>query len=132
MAHILVVEDNDPVRWSLANLLRLWGHDVKEAANGRQALDYCTKDAYDLVLMDIYMPTMNGLEACHRLRQRSKVPILMLSTNQDPYLQREALNCGANAFLPKPFDFDGLRDWVRTLLSARSGNGALTNGFQPA
>ena len=88
MASILVVDDNDPVRWSLTQLLKFKGHDVVQAADGRQALERCTSQDFDLVLMDVYMPSMNGLEACCRLRKDSEVPILMLSSNRDPKLQR--------------------------------------------
>lgn len=114
MARILIVEDNAPVRCSLANLLQLEGHEVAQAADGREALAEFAAGPCDLVLMDVYAPCMDGLETCRRLRQRSQVPILMLSATHDPSLRKQALECGANAFLAKPLEFKGLLAWVRT------------------
>jgi CheY-like chemotaxis protein len=113
MTRILIVEDHDLVRWTLANILQLEGHEVDQAADGRQALARFASQPCDLVLMDLYMPGLNGLETCRRLRQRSQVPILMLSTNCDPAIREQALDCGANAFLSKPPESERLLAWVR-------------------
>jgi CheY-like chemotaxis protein len=122
MARILIVEDSDPVRWTLANLLQFEGHEVDQAANGRQALAHLAAHPCDLVLMDLYMPVMNGLEACRRLRQRSQVPILMLSTNVDPVIREQVLGCGANALLPKPLEFAGVLAWIHRASRVEHGN----------
>jgi CheY-like chemotaxis protein len=121
MARILVVDDNDPVRWTLATLLRSRGHMVDQAADGRQALACFAVNRFDVVLMDVHMPCMNGLEACQRLRQQSPVPILMISTNPDPSIQKYALDCGATAFVPKPLSFDGLLSWISSVMSNGRG-----------
>lgn len=113
MARILLAEDNDPVRWSLASLLKFAGHDVDQAADGQQALACFAAQPSDVVLLDVNMPRVDGLEACRRLRQQSQVPILMLSTISNPDLQQEVLGCGANAFLRKPLEFEQLLTWVR-------------------
>ena len=122
MARILIVEDSDPVRWTLANLLQFEGHEVDQAADGRQALAHFAAHPCDLVLMDLYMPDMNSLEACRRLRHSSRVPILMLSAIGDPAVRELALDCGANAFLSKPLEFEGLLAWVRRTSQAEYGN----------
>ncbi len=121
MARILVVEDNDPVRWKLSALLRSRGYHVDQVANGRQALAAFAARSFDMILMDLYMPFMDGFEACRRIRKRSRVPILMFSTNSDPLIQEQALNFGANGFLPKPFEFDYVLAWVRKTSGSRSG-----------
>lgn len=115
MARILVVEDNDPIRWTLTALLKSKGHRVEQAANGQQALTCCARQSFDLVLMDVYMPCMNGFEACRRLRQESHVPILMISTNPDPFIHEHALACGANGFITKPLNIDRLLSWIGTV-----------------
>jgi two-component system response regulator MprA len=69
--------------------------------------------------MDVYMPSMNGLETCRRLRQDSDVPILMLSSTREASIQEMAFGSGASAFLPKPLELEGLLTWVRTISSDR-------------
>jgi CheY-like chemotaxis protein len=117
MAHILIVEDNDPVRWALTALLRSRGHVVDQAANGLQALARFANRSFDIVLMDVYTPSMDGFEACRQIRQKSGVPILMLSTFSDPSLQERAQACGANALLPKPLNVEGLLSWIGDVIT---------------
>jgi DNA-binding response OmpR family regulator len=121
VARILIVEDNDPVRWALSTLLRSRGHQVDQVANGRQALAAFAAHSFDVVLTDLYMPLMDGFEVCRRIRKRSRVPILMFSTNRDPLVQERALDYGASDFLPKPFEFDHVLAWVRKTGGSRSG-----------
>lgn len=113
MARILVVDGNDPVRSLLAHLLRGEGHLVEQATDGRQALAQFDSHPFDLVLMDVYLPSVDGLEACRRLRRHSRVPIMLLSASQDPGLEEQARRCGASSFLHKPVAFGQLQDWVR-------------------
>jgi two-component system response regulator MprA len=121
MASILVVEGHDPVRLALARLLRLEGHEVRQAADGDQALANFATAPCDLVLMDVYMPRMDGLEACRRMRQRANVPILLLCTNWDPGLQKQARLCGASGFLSKPLQFDQLLAWMHNMSPSLNG-----------
>ncbi|MGQ9599803.1 MAG: response regulator [Anaerolineae bacterium] len=113
MARILIVEDYDPIRWTLANLLQCEGYEVDQAANGRQALARLAIRQFDAILMDVYMPGMNGLEACRRVRRTSQVPILMFAAYGDPVMREEALNCGADDFIVKPMDLERLLAWIR-------------------
>jgi DNA-binding response OmpR family regulator len=99
------------------------GFQVDQAADGQQALECFAANPFDAVLIDVYLPRMNGLEACRKLRQESQVPILMVSAHHDPSLRQEAISSGANAFLPKPVEFEGLLAWVRVTLSAQAGIG---------
>jgi two-component system response regulator RegX3 len=122
MTRILIVEDHDPVRRTLASLLQLEGHQVDQAADGRQALARFAAQPCDLVVMDLYMPGLNGLETCRCLRQKSQVPILMISTTRNPAIRKQALGCGANAFLSKPLQFKKLLAWVRRASQAGCGN----------
>ncbi len=121
MARILIVDDNDPVRWVLGSLLQAQGHAVIRAADGAQALLRCESQRFDLVLMDVYMPSMDGLEVCRLLRQASEVPILVLSTSREPSIEEHALACGANAFTLKPLNFDRLLGWISNVIADRRG-----------
>jgi two-component system response regulator ResD len=120
MARILIVDGNDPVRLTLTTLLRSRGHWVEQATNGQQALDLCASEDYDLVLMDVYMPSMDGLQACQELRQTSQVPVLMLSPLSDPLIEEHVYKSGANGLIPKPLNVDRLFSWVGTVLSTAS------------
>ena len=128
MARILVVEDNDRVRWTLAALLQSSGYDVAQAENGQQALTRFADHPTDMVLMDLHMPVMDGLEACQRLRQASQVPILMISTLDNPTIQEQVLQCGANGFICKPLEFGALMGWVREASEGSAGTDSPTRG----
>ena len=120
MARILIAEDNSLVRWTLATLLQSQGHDVDLAVDGQQALHLFTAHPADVVVLDVHMPGMNGLEACQQLRQGSAVPIVMLSTLDYALVRDQAQSCEANAFLLKPLEIDSLLGWVRTLCGAET------------
>lgn len=128
MARILVVDSHDPARWALSSLLKKAGHHVEQACDGLQALERFSTHSFDAVLIDPYLPHLNGLEACRKLRQESQVPILMISTHTDPSLREEALSSGASAFLSKFMEVEGVLDWVQV---AGPGREAL-NGGTPA
>jgi CheY-like chemotaxis protein len=118
MARILIAEDNSLVRWTLAMLMQSQGHDVDLAADGQQALCHFAAHPADIVVLDVHMPGMDGLEVCQRLRRGSAVPILMLSTLDYALVREQALGYGADAFLLKPLEIDDLLRWVRTLCEA--------------
>lgn len=112
MARILVVDDHAPVRLALVRLLETEGHEVDQAADGMQALARFIAHPSDLVLMEVCIPQMNGLETCRQLRTRSRVPILLLSANRDPSIQEQAQACGASTLLSKPLECRQLMAWV--------------------
>jgi two-component system response regulator VicR len=115
MARILIADNSDPVRCTLAALLQSQGYEVDQAADGLQVLDYFSDSPSDAVLMDVYMPRMDGLEACRQLRKASRVPILMLSSYGHSQLKEQALSCGADGFVSKPLEFDDVLAWVRAI-----------------
>ena len=104
---ILVVDDVAPNRALLMDLLEHIGFEVFEAADGLQALEHVTARAPDLVLMDMMMPTMDGLEATRRLRQLpggDSLPVVAVSASVSDADQRRFLAVGVNAFVAKPID----------------------------
>lgn len=119
IARILIAESHDPIRWALTSILQFEGHKVEQASDGRQALARFADHPSDLVLIDVYMPFLDGLETCRRLRQDSDVPILMLSSTGEISVQEMAFGSGASAFLPKPLEPEGLLTWIRTISGAR-------------
>lgn len=124
MADILLVDESILVCNILAALLRAKGHKVERAANGQEALARFGKQEFDLVLMDVYLPLINGLDACQQLREQSQVPILMLSAFPDPSIQRRAMDCGATAFLSKPLNPERLLSWISRTISNQPSLGS--------
>lgn len=121
MALILVVDDDAAVRDSIATILRLDGHELIEAANGRQCETEIRQRVPDLVVLDIFMPERDGLETIRSVRRtHPHLKILAISGTTEGQLERAlafAHEFGADAELHKPFPPDALRAMVRSLLS---------------
>jgi two-component system response regulator ResD len=113
---ILVVDDE----WNMRNLLRIYltknGFDVIEAKNGSEALGMTDKDSFDLIILDLMMPDMDGWEVCAKIRQNNKVPILMLTARTETKDKVQGLNMGADDYLTKPFEPEELIARVYALL----------------
>lgn len=115
---ILIAEDGDDARSVLKLLLENDGYEVAEATNGREAVTLAMRAAPALVLMDLSMPVMDGVEAIEHLRQHeatAHVPIIVLSAETGERRQR-ALSAGCDAYLLKPFDFGKLAGTIARLI----------------
>jgi len=115
-AKILVVEDEERIRQFLQRGLTFEGYRVEAAADGQEALDLARDEPPDLVLLDIMLPGLDGVEVCRRLRSGSEVPILMLTAKEAIEDRVAGLDAGADDYLVKPFAFDELLARVRALL----------------
>ena len=115
-ATILVVDDEEPIRRLIDFPLRRDGHKVVTAASGAEALRAFERHHPDLVLLDVMLPGIDGLEVCRRLRERSAVPILMLSARADEDDRVAGLEIGADDYVTKPFSVRELRSRVRAAL----------------
>jgi two-component system OmpR family response regulator len=103
MARILVVDDDAHIRQVVRFALEKAGHDVTEAADGRVALDAFARSPAELVVLDILMPEIDGLEVCRELRRSSEVPILFLSSRDEELDRVLGLEMGADDYVVKPF-----------------------------
>ena len=105
--HILVVDDHRTTRLKLSLGLKQQGHTVAEAENGQQALDFLQTDSFDLVLLDILMPEMDGYQVLERMRQDSAlrdIPVIVISAQDEIESVVKGIELGADDYLPKSFD----------------------------
>ncbi len=120
MANILVVEDTTTTQRLLEFILQVGGHTVTSAFNGVEALDKLARGMYDLLIVDVAMPMMDGLTLLRELRANThytNLPIIMLTASAEDRLKTEALADGANIFLTKPISSTELSEVVNSLLN---------------
>ncbi len=114
--HILVVDDEPQITRVLRTTLSAQGYDLRVAADGEAALQIIKDWTPDLVITDLAMPNMDGLELCKRLRSTSEVPILVLSVRGEDRMKVQALDAGADDYVSKPFSMSELLARVRAHL----------------
>ena len=117
---ILLVDDEQPIQTLLSFPLQRDGYDVVQASDGREALNRFSEQTFDLVVLDVMMPRMDGLEVCRRLRARSSVPIIMLTAKSEEIDKVLGLELGADDYITKPFSMREFRSRVKAALR-RSG-----------
>ena len=103
MARVLIVEDDEGIADFLQLELEHEGFEVRHAADGRKALDLFESDVPDIVLLDIMLPKLNGLEVLRRIRKTSRLPVIMLTARGDTLDKVSGLDSGADDYLAKPF-----------------------------
>ncbi|HEX6712209.1 MAG TPA: response regulator [Thermoleophilaceae bacterium] len=123
MAQVLVVDDADKIRAVVRKILEKAGHEVVEAANGREGLRVLYEVKPDLVLLDVSMPDMDGWQALERIRELTSVPILMVTALDAPPQRVRGLRGGADDYIVKPFDPDELLARIDTALRHAAGGG---------
>ncbi|AMO35035.1 response regulator transcription factor [Lysinibacillus sphaericus] len=101
--HILLVEDDEAIRDMVANFLLLEGFDVTTANNGEEALQYCLNQTFDLVILDIMIPKLNGLEVLKVIREQAALPIIIMSAKDSDVDKALGLGLGADDYIAKPF-----------------------------
>ncbi|MGD0273903.1 MAG: response regulator transcription factor [Gaiellaceae bacterium] len=117
---ILLVDDEDAIQKMLSFPLRRDGYEVIEARDGEAALARFAEEKVDLVILDLALPKLDGLEVCRRLRARSAVPIIMLTARDEEVDKVIGLEIGADDYITKPFSIREFRSRVRALLRRAS------------
>jgi two-component system response regulator RegX3 len=116
---ILVVEDEEAIADSLTFSLRSEGFDVEAVSDGETALEAARGEAYDVMILDLMLPGISGVEVCRRLRAESAIPILMLTARTAEVDRVIGLDAGADDYVPKPFSMAELISRVRAILRRR-------------
>jgi DNA-binding response OmpR family regulator len=113
---ILLVDDEHAIQTLLSYPLRKDGYEVVQATDGRAALDRFAEGSYDLVVLDLMLPQLDGLEVCRRIRARSTVPIIMLTARAEEIDKVVGLELGADDYITKPFSMREFRSRVKAAL----------------
>jgi DNA-binding response OmpR family regulator len=115
-ARILLVDDEQSIQTLLSYPLRKEGYHVVQATDGRQALERFDEEPFDLVVLDIMLPKIDGLEVCRRLRTRSSVPIIMLTAKSEEIDKVVGLELGADDYITKPFSLREFSSRIKAAL----------------
>ncbi len=131
--HILLVDDEVSIQRAMAPMLRARGYGVSIAGTGREALDMFERERPDLIILDLALPDMDGIEVCRRMRDRAGTPIVVLSARGAEKDKVAALDQGADDYVTKPFGPEELLARVRAALRRAQGqedtlHGELTRG----
>ena len=113
---ILIADDEERWRRIVGDFLRTEGYRVLEAADGLQALELLSREEVDLVVLDIMMPHLDGLETCRRIRQSSTVPVMIVTAREGEEAELGGFACGADDFVSKPLRFPVFMARIKALL----------------
>ena len=113
---ILLVDDEQSIQTLLSYPLRKEGYDVVQATDGRQALERFQEQSFDLVVLDLMLPRIDGLEVCRRLRSRSSVPIIILTAKSEEIDKVVGLELGADDYITKPFSLREFSSRIKAAL----------------
>ncbi len=116
---LLVVEDEVPISSFVCMELEHEGYIAEPVYDGREAVDKIRQDMHDLILLDIGLPNLNGIEVLRRTRKISNVPIIMLTARDDIIDKVTGLDCGANDYITKPFAIEELLARIRVIIRDR-------------
>lgn len=121
MYHILVVDDEIRIRSIIRKYAEFEGHEVTEAGDGMEAVLLCRKNQYDIIIMDIMMPELDGFSACREIRKISDTPIIMLSARGEEYDRINGFEVGVDDYVTKPFSPKELMLRIDAILKRTAG-----------
>lgn len=121
MSKILVVDDEFRIRQIIRKYAEFEGHSVDEAVDGMQAIEICRNNEFDLIIMDVMMPELDGFSACREIRKFSQTPIIMLSARGEEYDKIHGFELGSDDYVVKPFSPKELMMRVNAVIKRTNG-----------
>ncbi len=121
MSRILVVDDEDKIRVIIRKYAEFEGYEVEEAENGMDAVVMCRNEDFDLIIMDVMMPELDGFSACSEIRKFKQIPVIMLSARGEEYDKIHGFELGIDDYVVKPFSPRELMMRVKAVLARFTG-----------
>lgn len=121
MSRILVVDDEFRIRQIIRKYAEFEGHSVEEAVDGMQAIEVCRNNEFDIIIMDVMMPELDGFSACREIRKFSQTPIIMLSARGEEYDKIHGFELGGDDYVVKPFSPKELMMRVNAVIKRSNG-----------
>ena len=116
MYHILVVDDEEQIRKLIKKYAAFEGYQVTEASDGMEAVEICQKQRFDLIIMDVMMPELDGFSACREIRKHADTPVIMLSARGEEYDRIHGFEIGVDDYVVKPFSPKELMMRIQAIL----------------
>ena len=132
MSRILIIEDEEKISRFVELELSHEGYETGKAADGRSGLDEALRGDYDLVILDIMLPELSGIEVLRRLRKESDVPVILLTARDSVTDKVTGLDMGANDYITKPFAIEELLARIRVILRNAESAQAAHGGAEPS
>lgn len=126
MSRILVTDDESRIRQIIRKYAEFEGHQVKEAVDGMQAIEVCRNEKFDLIIMDVMMPELDGFSACREIRKFCDTPIIMLSARGEEYDKIHGFELGTDDYVVKPFSPKELMMRVNAVIKRSNHDTALS------
>ena len=120
MYRLLIVDDEENIRRIVCKYGEFEGYQVFEAANGMEAVELCRKNTYDMIIMDVMMPRLDGFSACKEIRKTKEIPVIMLSARGEEYDKLFGFEIGIDDYVVKPFSPKELMARVRAVIKRNS------------
>lgn len=124
MYHILVVDDEARIRSIIRKYAEFEGHTVTEAGDGMSAVRLCRQDSFDIIIMDIMMPELDGFSACREIRKTTDTPIIMLSARGEEYDKINGFETGIDDYVVKPFSAKELMLRIEAIMKRSRSRGS--------
>lgn len=122
MKKLLVVDDEEKIRLVIKKYAEFEGYEIKEAENGMEAVAMCEKEKFDLIILDIMMPELDGFSTCKEIKKRKDIPVIMLSARGEEYDKIHGFELGIDDYVVKPFSPKELMMRVNVVISRHRKN----------
>ena len=124
MYRLLVVDDEEKIRVLIRKYAEFEGYEVEEAADGMSTIELCRQNKFDLIILDVMMPELDGFSACREIRKFSQVPVLMISARGEEYDRIHGFELGVDDYVTKPFSPKELMMRVQAILKRSDASSA--------